>query len=111
MRKEEEKSKEITNLMPTRMTAIDRSEKEQDTWTRHRRKHRMAGRARIIVAAAQGSSTSQIAHALVITVETVRLWRDRGARGRESEHEKREQEAVNRAQRFQDAPRPGAVPT
>jgi len=67
-------------------------------------------RARIILAAAQGSSNIQIARELGITVETVRLWRDRWARWQEIDQEKSEQEAVNLAQRLRDAPRPGAVP-
>ena len=70
----------------------------------------MVLRARIILAAAQGSSNIQIARELGITVETVRLWRDRWARWQEIDQEKSEQEAVNLAQRLRDAPRPGAVP-
>lgn len=68
-------------------------------------------RARIILAAAQGASNIQTARQLKINVGTVRLWRDRWAKGQEIDHEKSEKATVNLAQRLQDAPRPGAVPT
>jgi len=72
---------------------------------RHRSEQQVALRARIVLAAVQGSSNSHIARDLDINVDTVRLWRDRWASWQESD-----QEAVNLAQRLQDAPRPGAVP-
>lgn len=78
---------------------------------RHRSEHQVVLRARIILAAAQGSSNIQIARLLEINVDTVRLWRDRWAKWQESDHEKSEKEAGSLAQRLQDAPRPGAVPT
>lgn len=100
--------------MPKRATAIHLSEKEQEELTRLTRRHRseqqVVLRARIILAAAQGSSNIQIARELDINVDTVRLWRDRWARWQEIDQEKSEQDAVNLAQRLQDAPRPGAVP-
>ena len=68
-------------------------------------------RARIIFAAAQGASNSQIARDLNINVDTVRLWRDRWANWQPVDPEKSGQEAESLLQRFQDAPRPGAVPT
>lgn len=100
--------------MPKRATAIHLSEQEQLELTRLTRRHRceqqIVLRARIILAAAQGSSNIQIARELDINVDTVRLWRDRWARGPEIDQEKSDQEAMSLAQRLQDAPRPGAVP-
>jgi putative transposase len=100
--------------MPKRATAIHLSEKEQEELTRLTRRHRseqqVVLRARIILAAAQGSSNIQIARELDINVDTVRLWRDRWASWQEIDQEKRDQEAMSLAQRLQDAPRPGAVP-
>lgn len=100
--------------MPKRARALHLSEKEQEELTRLTRRHRseqqVVVRARIILAAAQGSSNSQIAHDLGINVDTVRLWRDRWVSWQEIDQEKRDQEAVSLAHRLQDAPRPGAVP-
>jgi putative transposase len=100
--------------MPRRATAIHLSEQEQEALTRltkrHRSEQQVALRARIILAAAQGASNAQIARDLHITVDTVRLWRDRWARGPEIAHEKKDQETGSLVQRLQDAPRPGAVP-
>jgi DNA-binding NarL/FixJ family response regulator len=70
--------------MPKRATAIHLSEQEQEELTRltkrHRSEQQVVLRARIILAAAQGSSNAQIARELDINVDTVRLWRDRWAR-------------------------------
>lgn len=44
---------------------------------RHRSEQQQVLRARIVLAAAQGHSNTQIACDLVINVDTVRLWRDR----------------------------------
>ncbi len=100
--------------MPKRATALHLSKKEQEELTRLTRRHRseqqVVMRARIILAAAQGSSNIQIARELDINVDTVRLWRDRWASWQEIEQEKDNQETVSLAQRLQDAPRPGAVP-
>jgi putative transposase len=100
--------------MPKRATAIHLNEQEQKALTRltkrHRSEQQVALRARIILAAAQGASNAQIARELHITVDTARLWRDRWARGSESNHEEKDQETVSLVQRLQDAPRPGAVP-
>jgi transposase len=102
--------------MPKRATAIHLSEQEQEALTRltkrHRSEQQVALRARIILAAAQGASNAQIARDLHITVDTVRLWRDRWADWPEGDEE-REPEVpvrVRLALRLQDAPRPGAVP-
>lgn len=104
--------------MPKRATRIQLSEQEQEALTRLTRRHRseqqVVLRARIILAAAQGSSNIQIARDLGIHVDTVRLWRDRWASWQETDHEKSGEvpvSLVSLAQRLQDAPRPGAVPT
>lgn len=100
--------------MPKRATALHLSEKEQEELTRltkrHRSEQQVVMRARIILAAAQGTSNIQIARELDINVDTVRLWRDRWASWQKIDQEKSEQEAVSLVQRLQDAPRPGAVP-
>jgi putative transposase len=100
--------------VPKRATAIHLSEKEQEELTRLTRRHRseqqVVVRARIILAAAQGSSNIQIAHELDINVDTVRLWRDRWASWQDIDQGNNAQEPVSLAQRLQDAPRPGAVP-
>lgn len=100
--------------MPKRARAIQLNEQEQEELTRLTRRHRseqqVVVRARIILAAAQGSSNIQIAHDLSINVDTVRLWRDRWAGWQENEQEKSEQDAGSLVQRFADAPRPGAIP-
>jgi hypothetical protein len=91
------------------------SEQEQEAVTRLTRRHRseqhVALRARMILAAAQGASNVHSVHELGINVETVRMFRDRWAKWQEVDHEKMDQGAVSVAQRLQDAPRPGAVPT
>ena len=101
--------------MPKRATAIYLSEQEQEELTRltkrHRSEQQVVLRARIILAAAQGASNSQIAHDLNINVDTARLWRDRWANWQEIDQERNEEgSAVRLVQRLQDAPRPGAVP-
>ena len=100
--------------MPKRATAIHLSEQEQEALTRLTRRHRseqqVVLRARIILAAGQGSSNIQIARELDINVDTVRLWRDRWANWPKTDAEKSEQEAGSLLQRLQDAARPGAVP-
>lgn len=98
--------------MPKRATAIHLSEQEQEALLRLTRRHRseqqVALRARIILAAAQGTSNAHIARELSIHVDTVRLWRDRWASGHESHPE--QQETVDLATCLQEARRPGAVP-
>src|SRR2546430_272295 len=100
--------------MPKRATAIQLSEQEQEelTWMtkRHRSEQQVVLRARIILAAAQGSSNAQIACELGINVDTVRLWRDRWASGQEMDQEEGKQKPGSVAQRLRDAPRPGAIP-
>lgn len=110
----EEKSKEIALAMPKRATVVHLSEQEQTALTQLTRRHcseqQVVLRARIILAAAQGSSNIQIAHDLGINVDTVRLWRDRWMGWQEKDRERGKQETVSLVQRLRDAPRPGAIP-
>jgi putative transposase len=93
--------------MPKRATQVILSEKEQEELVqiikRHRSEQQQVQRARIVLAAAQAHSNTQIAHDLVINVDTVRLWRDRwvGLQGIDLE-------TLSVAERLQDAPRAGA---
>jgi putative transposase len=100
--------------MPKQATAIHLSEQEQAALThltrRHRSEQQVVLRARIILAAGQGASNTQIARELGINVDTVRLWRDRWASQQETDLDKMDQGTVSLTQRLQDAPRPGAVP-
>src|SRR5258708_31401917 len=95
--------------MPKRATKVVLSEKEQkelEQFTkRHRSEQQQAQRARMVLAAAQGHSNVSIARELQVSVDTVRLWRDRwvGLQGIDWE-------ALSVAERLQDAPRPGAPP-
>src|SRR2546423_14431055 len=67
--------------MPKRATAVILSEKEQEgllqITKRHRSEQQVVLRARIVLAAAHGSSNVEIARELNINVDTVRLWRER----------------------------------
>jgi putative transposase len=95
--------------MPKRATQVVLSEKEQEALTRISRRYRseqqVALRARIVLAAAQGQSNTQIARQLSINVDTARLWRDRwvGLQGIDLD-------TLSIAERLQDAPRPGKRP-
>ncbi len=95
--------------MPKRATAVILSEKEQEGLLQITRRQRSAQhvvlRARIVLAAAQGTSNAQIARELGASVDTVRLWRDRwvGLQGIDLE-------TLSLAERLQDAPRPGVKP-
>ena len=95
--------------MPKRARQVVLSEKEQEALVqitkRHRSQQQQVLRARMILAAAQGNSNAQIARELQITVDTVRLWRDRwvGLQGIDLE-------TLSLAERLQDAPRPGTPP-
>lgn len=95
--------------MPKRATAIVLSEQEQEALLpitkRRRSEYHMVLRARIILAAAQGSPNAQIARDLAINVDTVRLWRDRWA-----DLAGIDLETLSVAQRLQEAPRPGVAP-
>jgi putative transposase len=93
--------------MPKRATQIILTEKEQEELVqitrRYRSEQQQVLRARIVLAAAQGHSNTQIAHELAINVDTARLWRDRWV-----ERQGLDQETLSIAERLQDAPRPGA---
>jgi len=95
--------------MPKRATAVILSEKEQEgllqITKRHRSEQQVVLRARIVLAAAQGSGNADIARELGVDVDTVRLWRDRwvGLQGIDLE-------TLSLRERLQDAPRPGVKP-
>ena len=95
--------------MPKRATPVILSDQEQEALAqitkRHRSEQQQVLRARIVLTAAQGRSNAQIARDLALTVDTVRLWRDRwvGLAGID-------QETLSVAERLHDAPRPGAPP-
>ncbi len=96
--------------MPKQATPVVLSEQEEQgllqITRRHRSEQQVVLRARIVLAAAQGSSNAQIARELDVCVDTVRLWRDRwaGLQGIDLE-------TLSLAGRLQDAPRPGTTPT
>jgi putative transposase len=93
--------------MPKRATQVTLSQTEYEELEqiikRHKSEQQQVLRARIVVAAAQGHSNVQIACDLNVTVDTVRLWRDRwvGLQGIDLD-------TLSIAERLQDAPRPGA---
>jgi putative transposase len=93
--------------MPKRATQVTLSKKEQEELEqiikRHKSEQQQVLRARIVVAAGQGHSNIQIACDLNVTVDTVRLWRDRwvGLQGIDLD-------TLSIAERLQDAPRSGA---
>jgi putative transposase len=95
--------------MPKQATSVVLSTQEEQgllqITRRHRSEQQVVLRARIVLAAAQGSSNVQIARELDVCVDTVRLWRDRwvGLQGIDLE-------TLSLAERLQDAPRPGAAP-
>jgi len=60
----------------------------------------------MVLASAQGHSNAHIARELKVSVDTVRLWRDRWA-GQQGIG----LETLTVAERLQDAPRPGTPPT
>jgi len=89
--------------MPKQATAIQLSEQEQEALTRLARRHRseqhVVLRAHIILASAQGASNAQIARDLGVTVDTVRLWRERWASWQEMDQGKSEQKTGSFAHR------------
>ena len=98
--------------MPKRATAIQLNEQEREELTRltkrHRSEQQVVQRARIILAAAQGSSNIHIARDLGSNVDTVRLWRDRWTSQQEAEnaqvHQGKEQSVLTNACRMPLAP-------
>src|SRR5438128_12667874 len=95
--------------MPKRATQVVLSEKEQEALTRiskrYRSEQQVALRARIVLAAAQGQSNTQIARQLSINVDTARLWRDRWVG-----LQRLDLETLSIAERLQTAPHPGKRP-
>jgi putative transposase len=71
--------------VPKRATPVLLSEEEQEALLRFTRRHTSAQqlvlRARIVLAAGEGLSNAEIGRRLAISVETVRLWRNRWVRG------------------------------
>jgi transposase-like protein len=67
--------------MPKRATLVKLSGEEQAALVRLTKRHGIAQqlvlRARIVLAANEGHSNAEIAQRLSVSVETVRLWRDR----------------------------------
>jgi putative transposase len=67
--------------MPKRATQVVLSEEEQTALVqltkRHKSGQQLVLRAQIVLAAGEGQSNVKIAQGLSVSVETVRLWRDR----------------------------------
>lgn len=93
--------------MPKRATQIKLCEEEQTALVRLTKRHgspqQLVLRARIVLAAGEGKSNAEIARMRAVSVETVRLWRDRWAALQEIPLKDRGIE-----ERLADALRPGA---
>ncbi len=93
--------------MPKRATQVKLCEVEQTALVRLTKRHgspqQLVLRARIVLAAGEGKSNAEIARMLAVSVETVRLWRDRWTALQEISLKDRGIE-----ERLADAPRPGA---
>ena len=70
---------------------------------RHQIGQQIALRARIVLAAAQGRKNKEIAQTYNVTLDTVRLWRNRWVKLQDISLDD-----LSLADRLQDAPRPGA---
>lgn len=70
---------------------------------RHQIGQQIALRARIVLAAAQGRKNKEIAQTYNVTLDTVRLWRNRWVKLQDIALDD-----LSLADRLQDAPRPGA---
>jgi len=70
---------------------------------RHQIGQQIALRARIVLAAAQGLKNKEIAQTYNVTLDTVRLWRNRWVKLQDISLDD-----LSLADRLQDAPRPGA---
>ncbi|MDQ2716314.1 MAG: helix-turn-helix domain-containing protein [Chloroflexota bacterium] len=92
--------------MPKRATEVKIGEEEHrglvHLTKRHGSAQQLVLRAHIVLAAGEGKSNAQIAQDLSISVETVRLWRDRWATLQDLSLKDRGVE-----ERLADAPRPG----
>src|SRR5258706_12129401 len=95
--------------MPKQATQVKLSERAQNELEhlikRHRSEQQQVLRARIVLRAAQGNSTAQIARELAINVDTVRLWRDRWAALQDIDLD-----TLGIAERLHDAFRSGTPP-
>jgi putative transposase len=93
--------------MPKRATLVVLSKEEQTALVqltkRHKSGQQLVLRAQIVLAAGEGQSNVKIAQELSVSVETVRLWRDRWVAGQVIALKERGVE-----ERLADAPRPGA---
>ena len=94
--------------MPKQAIPIHLREEEQAALLRVTKRHKsgrqLVIRAQIVLAAAEGTSNVTIAQELVVSVETVRLWRNRWAAGRDIDAG-----TVRKVEeRLADAPRSGA---
>jgi putative transposase len=92
--------------MPKRATPVQLDEEERTALTqvtkRHKSGQQLVLRARIVLAAGEGRSNTEIACLLSVSVQTVRLWRDRWAALQGIDLKEKGVE-----QRLADAPRPG----
>ena len=73
---------------------------------RHRTAQQIALRARIVLTAAEGYNNAQIARQLGVSIDTVRLWRERWLILQPASLED-----LPVVDRFSDVPRPGKPPT
>ena len=93
--------------MPKRATLVVLSGEEQTALVqltkRHKSGQQLVLRAQIVLAAGEGQSNVKIAQELSVSVETVRLWRNRWVAGRGIALKERGVE-----ERLADAFRPGA---
>jgi putative transposase len=93
--------------MPKRATPVQLGEEERaalvQVTKRHKSEQQLVLRARIVLAADEGRSNAEIARLLSVSVETVRLWRDRWAALQEIDLKVQGVE-----ERLVDVPRPGA---
>jgi putative transposase len=93
--------------MPKRATLVQLREEERaallQVTKRHKSGQQYVLRARIVLAAGEGKSNVTIAQELAVSVETVRLWRDRWVALQGIDLKDKGVE-----QRLADAPRPGA---
>jgi len=95
--------------MPKQATQVKLSEREryelEHLAKRHRSEQQHVLRAHIVLSAGHGNSNVQIARELAITVDTVRLWRDRWVTLQGIPLD-----TLSIAERLQDALRSGAPP-
>ena len=103
----EEQRKTRGNEMPKRATPVQLQEEERaallQVTKRRKSGQQLVLRAQIVLEASQGKSNATIAQELSVSVETVRLWRNRWAAWQNIDLKDRGVE-----ERLTDAPRPGA---